>query len=611
MISKNINREHIKKAIREKVTGPGIFNPDWVREELEGFFENTIYGSKPLIYFDYTATAPQLKCVSRVVYNFNTKEKANVHRGQHFLSLYASEKYDTAHEKVADLFNARREEIVFGGNNATYCFNQIALSLGDYLKSGGSYDGKHLKKKHGGNIVLTVMEHSSNTLPWMELARRNGFGLRWVDINPDYELDLNQLEDYVDDKTRVVAVTQASNVLGTINDIKEITKIAHKKGAIVVVDAVQSAPHVPIDVKDLDCDFLVVSGHKIYAPCVGIMYGKKRLLENIKPAILGGGTIVDITRDDYFPAPAPDKWEAGTPDIGNCIGLGVLTDYLAEIGRKLERMYNGKFEGYKVRRRQLKIAMDAIRKHEMALSEHMIKGLDNNDKIEFYGPRNPEIRVPTFSFNIGDMVSEEGSLLLDRGGVHITLPVSVATRDGCHCAFNLLTVLTRERVRGTVRASLGWGNTEEDVKKFLEVIKEISEGYAEAPRDMEKSERLKSLTYTLESNLHRLFLSPEADPYAYSQAVGLQTGLGPYGEDIIKSLLGGKKLPVSNRGKVSDSRIRKILKQSAIGFAESLGGFGKYEETLKNYNEKMGLKLSTKPWCYEVVKRHFDHKKEA
>jgi len=589
-------------------TDPKKYNidvvPDMARSELSGKLNYT--NGRPNIYCDHTATTPMLERVQRTVAEFNTTEKANVHRGVYELSQKASDRYDRAHEKVADLFGADpRGEILFVGQNATAALNQIVHSLFKYDKGHGNGSGR-------GNIVLSKINHSSNVMPLMDEAQRHGYELRWVGITPSYGTDLDQAERLIDDNTKVVAVTHVSNVTGAIDDIRTINRMAHEKGSLVIVDGVQAAPHLPVNVKELDCDVWFASAHKMFGPNVGIAYGRKNLLKRMSPADIGGGTPMHIESDGYFLAPVPDRFEAGTPDIGNAIGLGALTDFLVEMGQRIAGDYKGRLaESRADRRKYMKIAMEGVREHEMALSEQMIRGLESIPGLKLYGSRNPKDRVPTFSINIGEMHSDQLAMLLDGKYEGKIIPVRyrIQGRSGCHCAYPLLKEITGENIRGTARLSLGMDTTKDDVEKILDNVNFVAKNYGSMKRDDSKSRKLAALKSDFEQRATELFLSPKLNPQLYREILSLQDEVLTDKYNVnVRPIIGGGKLPDVNGRKFSDRKMRKMLSESAIGFAEHVSngsGFRGFKEALLEYNRENDLSSYEKPWCYKTVERHF------
>ncbi len=585
------------------------YDPNWIRQEIPHAFDRT-YAGKPVIYCDYTATSWPLKRTIEAVTRFNAEQRANVHRARYNLSLVASEMYDEAHKKVADLLNADTEdEIAMVGCNATFALNQLAHSINKTF----------LKGRKRGNIVISEMEHSSNLLPWQDIAKERGYEIRWIpmNINADYTLDMKVAESLIDENTLIIAVMHASNALGTINDVRELTKIAHSKNenALVVVDGVQAVPHFPVDVKELGCDFYVASGHKMMAPHVGIVYGKKKLLKKLEPGLIGGGTICHIEPESHILAHLPNRLEPGTPDIGNVIGLGAMTDFLVEIGMKISGVYNGTLaKKPEERRYYIKTAMEAIHNHEIELSQKMIRGLEQIKDLRLYGPKDPRRRVPTFSINIGEMLSDQLAMLLGSNYEGLDIPTNyvVEARSGCHCAYLALKRITGENVQGTARISLGCGNTLEDVDKILETIETVAKRFGSMKKDLSKSSKLAGLKRLFENYAEELFLSPELNPSAYKKLIELQENVltDQYNRHVT-DIVGGKLPGNLYKGFFKKFRLKKSLRKSAISFAEHIAngsGLSGFLAKVEKYYSENGIDKNEKPWCYLLIKKHFEKK---
>jgi len=404
-----------------------MFDPYTIKEDFP-IFSIKVY-DKPLVYLDNAATSHRPKQVIEAIRRFYEEFNANVERGLHYLSQKASEMYEDAHKTIAKFIGARSwNEVVFT-YNTTYALNIIALSWG--LNN----------LKEGDEIVLTIMEHHSNMLPWRFIAKKTGAKIKYVTIKKDYTLDYEDLESKISEKTKVIAITQMSNVLGTINNIKYITKLAHKVGAIVVVDGAQSVPHMPVNVKELDVDFLAFSSHKMLGPTgLGVLYGKKEFLEEISPAISGGGTIRDVTLEEVIWAHIPEKLEAGTPHIAGAIGLAEAAEYLMKLG------------------------MDNVRRHERELTEYALKLLKEEleDFVIHYGPTMLDVKGGIIAFNVKGYDHHAVAAFLDTEGI--------AVRSGMHCAHPLHHHLG---LKGTVRASFYIYNVKEDVDALVEALKKL------------------------------------------------------------------------------------------------------------------------------------------
>ncbi len=366
---------------------------------------------KNLVYLDSAATSQKPVQVLGAIRSFYENHNANVHRGVHTLSQEATQLYDGAREKAARFINAKSDEIIFT-RNATESINLVLHSWACRLK-------------RGDKVVSTVMEHHSNIVPWQSLQKR-GIKLRFADI--DSEGKLKDIPELITKKTKLVAVTHASNVLGTINPIREITRIAHDNGSLVLIDGAQSVPHMPVDVKKLGADFLAFSGHKMLAPMgIGCLYGRADVLKNMQPFMLGSDEIKEVfLRETTFRDP-PWRFETGTPDVAGAVGLGAAIDYLNKIGMK------------------------HIREHEKDLVRHALKKLDSKDTA-IYGPKNTDIHAGVVSFNIGDIHSHDLATILDGKGI--------AIRSGHHCAMPLM---QRLGIAAASRASFYLYNTKKEI----------------------------------------------------------------------------------------------------------------------------------------------------
>ena len=387
--------------------------------------EFPILQERKISYLDSGATTQKPQCVIDAIESYYKECNANPHRGAYSLSIEATEKYETTREKIAKFINARnREEIIFS-KNATESLNLIAYSYGlDNLKK-------------DDEVVLSIMEHHSNLVPWQYVTKKTNSKLKFMYINKDYELSKEEIESKITDKTKVVGITHVSNVLGTINNVKEIIKYAHKKGAVVIVDASQSIPHMKIDVQDLDADFLVFSGHKMFAPLgIGVLYGKKELLNKMTPFLMGGDMIEYVYEQNTTFAPLPNKFEAGTQNVEGVIGLGAAIDYIEKIGYK------------------------EIQNVEEAITKYAVNELSKLDFLELYITPHSENHSSVISFNIKGVHPHDVASILDSNGVCV--------RSGNHCAQPLLRYLGMD---STCRASFSIYNTKEDVDNLVEALK--------------------------------------------------------------------------------------------------------------------------------------------
>ena len=387
--------------------------------------EFPILQERKISYLDSGATTQKPQCVIDAIESYYKECNANPHRGAYSLSIEATEKYESTREKVAKFINAKnREEIIFS-KNATESLNLIAYSYGlDNLKK-------------DDEVVLSIMEHHSNLVPWQYVTKKTNSKLKFMYINKDYELSKEEIESKITDKTKVVGITHVSNVLGTINNVKEIIKYAHKKGAVVIVDASQSIPHMKIDVQDLDADFLVFSGHKMFAPLgIGVLYGKKELLNKMPPFLMGGDMIEYVYEQNTTFAPLPNKFEAGTQNVEGVIGLGAATDYIEKIGYK------------------------EIQNVEETITKYAVNELSKLDFLELYITPHAENHSSVISFNIKGIHPHDVASILDSNGVCV--------RSGNHCAQPLLRYL---KMDSTCRASFSIYNTKEDVDNLVEALK--------------------------------------------------------------------------------------------------------------------------------------------
>ena len=385
---------------------------------------NRKINEKKLIYFDNAATSQKPKVVIDALSNFYSNTNANIHRGVHTLSMESTYLYDEAKDKIAEFINAPNSNSIIFTRGTTESLNLIADSWGQ----------SNLKEPY--NIVITELEHHSNIVPWQELIKKTKSKLKYIPINSDGTLNLSNINNIITKNTKLVSMTHVSNGIGTINNIKEIIKIAKSVGAITIIDAAQSAPHMPLDVADLDCDFLTFSGHKMLAPTgIGVLYGKKEILEAMPPYQKGGDMILEVTFDKSTWNEIPFKFEAGTPNIAGAIGLSAAVKYLMEIG------------------------MQNIREHEIEITKYAYSNLMNINGIEILGPENIDIRAGLISFNIPDIHPHDLGTFLDSKGI--------AIRTGHHCAMPLIKKLGSH---SSARASFYIYNTNQEIDKFTTEI---------------------------------------------------------------------------------------------------------------------------------------------
>jgi cysteine desulfurase/selenocysteine lyase len=404
------------------------FNPIEVRKDFP-IFARTIRDGKRLVYLDSGATAQKPQVVIDAEMEFYRLHNAAVHRGAHQLAEEATDLFEGARSKVAAFIGAQTDEVVFT-KSATESINLIAYAMGN------APVGNRFHLTAGDEIVVSQMEHHANLIPWQQLAARTGAILRWFDVTPDGRLDLSQIPTLITEKTKVVAITHQSNVLGTINPLDQIVAAAHAVGAVVVLDACQSVPHMKVNVAALDIDFLAFSGHKAVGPTgVGVMWGRAGLLEELPPFLTGGSMIADVSMTSASWAAAPAKFEAGVPNMAQAVGLGAAVDYLSAIG------------------------MDEIAAHEHALTADLMKKLLEIDEVALVGPLTMENRGGALSFTVAGIHPHDLGQFLDSQGI--------AVRTGHHCAWPLTRSLG---VPATTRASLYLYNTIEDNDALIEGI---------------------------------------------------------------------------------------------------------------------------------------------
>lgn len=380
----------------------------------------------PLVYLDNGATSQRPKQVINAMTDFYRKHNANVHRGIHTLSEEASALFEQARGIVAGFIGADQDELIFV-RNTTEGINLVVWAWAD------------TQLKAGEEILVTIMEHHSNFVPWQQLAKSRGLKLQIVDITEDGKLDLNDLQKKLSRKTKIVAVTHCSNVTGTINPIKEITSIAKKVGAAVLIDGAQGIQHVGVNVKEIGCDFYAFSGHKMLGPMgtSGLFIKRERQAE-MRPFLTGGGMIREVTVDHTDWAAGPEKFEAGTPDVAGAVGLAEAVHYHQQLG------------------------MSAIRKHEQELTDYALKKLSSIKGIKIYGPMDSKIRAGVVSFTPSGVHPHDVAEVLNSRGI--------AVRSGSHCAMPLH---ARFGIPATTRASFYLYNTKSEIDKLAETLLEI------------------------------------------------------------------------------------------------------------------------------------------
>lgn len=380
-----------------------------------------IFKNRDIAYLDSGATAQKPQIVIDAINNFYDKFNANPHRGAYTLSVEATAVYEDTRAKIAKFINAKHPEEIIFSKNASESLNLLAYSYGlDNLKK-------------GDDLVISIMEHHSNLVPWQFVTQKTGSELKYMYINDEFELSKEEIESKITDNTKIVGITHVSNVLGTINNVKEIIKYAHKKGAVVIVDASQSIPHMKIDVQDLDADFLVFSGHKMFAPLgIGVLYGKRELLNKMNPFLMGGDMIEYVYEQKTTFAPLPNKFEAGTQNVEGVVGLGAAIDYINSIG------------------------YDKIQEHDREIVEYAREKLSKLDYLDIYMTPNAENHSAVISFNIKGVHPHDVASILDSE--------NVCVRSGNHCAQPLMRFLG---IDSTCRASFYIYNTKEDVDRLI------------------------------------------------------------------------------------------------------------------------------------------------
>ncbi len=410
-----------------------MLNPDKIKEDFPILAREI--NNRPLIYFDNAATTQKPRQVIEAIRHYYEGCNANVHRAVHTLSREASELYENAHEEVAEFINAESlEETVFV-RGTTEAINLVAYAWGLH----------NLKSKD--EVLITLMDHHSNIVPWEILSRMNKFQVKYAEVNDDGTLNHESFEDEISNSTRLVCLPHVSNVTGVINDVKYVSKVAHEHGALVLLDGAQSVPHLPVDVKDLDIDFLAFSGHKMLGPTgIGTLYGKRHVLEEMEP-FQGGGSMTEEVIFDTVARQCtislndlPWKLEAGTPNICGGVGLMAAVRYLKDIG------------------------MENVKAHEEMLARHALLRLEDCEKVKVYGPKDVSAKCGIVPFGIEGVSSHDVALFLDSYGIMI--------RSGFHCAQPLHERLGLEP---SARASFYIYNTRGEVEEFVKILKEIEQ----------------------------------------------------------------------------------------------------------------------------------------
>ncbi|MGE6785999.1 cysteine desulfurase [Ensifer adhaerens] len=404
------------------------YDVETIRKDFP-ILSKTVYG-KPLVYLDNGASAQKPQVVIDAISHAYSNEYANVHRGLHFLSNAATEAYEAAREKVRRFLNAPSVDNVIFTKSSTEAINTVAYGYG------------MPKLGEGDEIVLSIMEHHSNIVPWHFIRERQGAKLVWIPVDDDGALNVDDFVKCLTDKTKLIAITHMSNALGTVVPVKEICRIARERGIPVLVDGSQGAVHMPVDVQDIDCDWYVMTGHKLYGPSgVGVLYGKADRLKAMQP-FLGGGEMIEVVTEDYVTYnDPPHRFEAGTPPIVQAIGLGYALDYMEKLGRA------------------------AIQAHEADLTDYARERLSTVNSLRVFG--NAPDKGSIFAFELAGIHSHDVSMVIDRAGV--------AVRAGTHCAQPLL---KRFGVTSTCRASFGLYNTRAEVDALVDALEHARKFFA-------------------------------------------------------------------------------------------------------------------------------------
>ena len=386
----------------------------------------TVYG-KQLTYLDNAATSQKPRSVIQALVDYYEGYNSNVHRGVHALSMEATQRYEEAREKISTFIGAPNPENIILVRNTTEGINLVARTWAAANMGAGD------------EILLTEMEHHSNLVPWQQLARESQVKLRFIPVADDGTLDLSNIDELLNHRTRLLSMVHMSNVLGTLNPVKELTVKAHALGAAVLLDGAQSVPHIPVDTKDLDCDFLAFSGHKMLGPTgIGVLYVRDSIIHEMEPFLRGGEMVKEVTLEDATWNDLPFRFEAGTPNIADTIALGAAVDYLQDLG------------------------MENVRAHEIQLMRYALDAMaELREDLEFYGPTDLAVRGGIISFYASDVHPHDLGTMLDRDGI--------AIRAGHHCAIPL--VRGRLGVPATARASFYVYNSEEDIDILVASLK--------------------------------------------------------------------------------------------------------------------------------------------
>lgn len=401
------------------------FNVEKIRRDFHILSQKV--NDKPLVYFDNAATTHKPEQVIKAMENYEWTHNGNPHRGAHYLSVAATNDYENAREKVKKFINAASNREIIFTKNATESLNLIAYSYGmNFINE-------------GDEIVLCISEHHSDIVPWQKVAKAKNAVLKYLYLDKEYRLTMDEVRDKITDKTKLVGLAQMSNVLGTIYLVKEITEYAHSKGAVVLVDGAQSVPHMKVDVRDLDADFFVFSGHKMLGPMgIGVLYGKEKHLSKMPPFLMGGDMIEYVEEQDTTFAELPFKFEAGTQNVSGAVGISAAIGYLEQIG------------------------FDVINKQEQLLTAYALEKMNQIPYVKIYGPTDLKDRGGVISFTIEGCHPHDAASIMDTYGV--------AIRSGHHCAQPLMKYLGAP---ATCRASFYFYNTKEEIDIFIEAIKSV------------------------------------------------------------------------------------------------------------------------------------------
>lgn len=402
-----------------------MLNVSKIREDFDILSQKV--NNKPLAYLDNAATTHKPKIVTEAIKSYYDKHNANPHRGAHYLSVMATEAYEGARERVKTFINADKALEVIFTKNATESLNLLAYSYGmNFINE-------------GDEIVISILEHHSNIIPWQNVARSKGAILKFMYIDEDGRIPEEEIKNKITEKTKLVSITHVSNAIGTVNPVEDIVKYAHEKGAVVIVDASQSVPHMKVDVKTLDADFLVFSGHKMLAPMgIGVLYGKEELLEKMPPFLYGGDMIEYVWEQKSTFAELPYKLEAGTQNVEGAVGLHAAIDYLDNLG------------------------LDNVKEAEEELASYALEKMKEIPYVKIVGPKDMKDRGAVISFEIEGVHPHDVSTILDNYGV--------AVRAGHHCAQPLMKYLG---INSTSRVSFYFYNTMEEVDQFIEGLKNV------------------------------------------------------------------------------------------------------------------------------------------